>query len=219
MYNPAAFTFDDRQEIVTMLRRAALGHLVSQRDGGEPDDGPTLMSTALPFLIDDGLTTVRAHFARANRHWRSLDGADALLIVPGLDAYVSPRWYPSKAEHGKVVPTWNYELVHLHGTIEIHDDPAWTGAMVADLTDQHEGRVSAADQQQPWQVADAPDDFIGGQLKAIVGMQMTVTMVDAKRKLSQNRAEPDRLGAIDGLGRSSEPVDRQVAELMERHGS
>ncbi|MGH1489497.1 MAG: FMN-binding negative transcriptional regulator [Acidimicrobiales bacterium] len=222
MYNPAAFAFDDRQEIVALLRRAALGHLVTH---GRTDTGDlsstalsstALSSTALPFVIDDDLTHVRAHFARANPQWRSIDGAEALLIVPGLDTYISPRWYPSKAENGKVVPTWNYELVHLHGTVEIHDDPQWVRTMVQDLTNQHEGRLSESDQRPPWQVGDAPDEFIAGQLKAIVGVRLNVTKVDAKRKLSQNRTEGDRLGAIAGLTDSASPSDREIAALMDR---
>ena len=104
---------------------------------------PGLAATALPFLIDDELTLLRAHFARGNPHWRTIDGADGMMIVPSADAYVSPRWYPSKAVDGKVVPTWNYELVHLHGTIEIHDDAAWKRQVVEDLTVHNERRASA----------------------------------------------------------------------------
>ena len=135
------------------------------------------------------------------------------MIVPVADAYVSPRWYPAKAEHGKVVPTWNYELIHLHGTISIHDDPAWKLDLVIALTDQSEQRVG--DPDHDWSVSDAPDDFIDGQLKAIVGVELKVEHLDAKRKLSQNKAEADRLGAMHGLQASSLPSDTAVGDLMQ----
>ena len=123
-------------------------------------------STALPFVVDDELTELRAHLARANRHWEQLDGQVALMIVAGPDAYISPRWYPSKAQHGRVVPTWNYEVIHLHGTVEINDDPSWKRALVTDLTDHNELQVGDRERSETWSVSDAPDDFIDAQLKA-----------------------------------------------------
>ena len=215
MYTPAAFAEDDRGAIVAFLRRVAFGHLVTAPvDKDDSEAAHLLQATALPFVIDDDLTRVRAHFARANGHWRSIDGSNGLLIVPGHDSYISPRWYPSKAEAGRVVPTWNYELVHLHGTIKIHDDAPWTRSVVEDLTDQHEQLLSDSDPEPGWKVADAPDDFIEGQLKAIVGLEVVITNVEAKRKLSQNRAEADRLGAAAGLARSDESSDRAIATAM-----
>ncbi len=219
MYSPAAFVESDRSEIVAFLRRAALGHLVTALPvPGQPVSGQaattSIQASALPFVIDDDLTRVRAHFAKANDQWRTIEGVTALLIVPGHDTYVSPRWYPSKAEHGRVVPTWNYELVHLHGTIELHDDAAWKRTMVEDLTDLHEARLSGVDGQPAWQVGDAPDTFIDGQLKAIVGVELTVTTVEAKRKLSQNRSEADRLGAAAALARSADSADRRMGASM-----
>ncbi len=175
---------------------------------------PGLAATALPFLIDDELTLLRAHFARGNPHWRTIDGADGMMIVPSADAYVSPRWYPSKADDGKVVPTWNYELVHLHGTIEIHDDAAWKRQVVEDLTVHNERRASAAGPGEAWAVDDAPAAFIEQQLKAIVGVELHIARIDAKRKLSQNKSESDRAGAADGLARSASPRDREVASMM-----
>lgn len=206
MYNPASFTVDQPAEILALLRRVGFGHLVTDADG--------LESTALPFVVDDDLTHVRAHFARANPHWKVCDGATALLIVPGADGYVSPQWYPSKAEHGRVVPTWNYELVHVRGTVEIHDDPAWTRRLVTDLTDHREQLTKPADGRQPWHVSDAPDPFVDGQLRAIVGVQLNVTAVEGKRKLSQNKSEGDRRGAADGLAASDDQRSREVATMM-----
>ena len=200
-----------------MLRRIAFGHLVTN----VPGNTSGLSSTPLPFVIDDSLSKVRAHFARANRHWRQIDGRESLLIAAGSDAYVSPRWYPSKAEHGKVVPTWNYEVVHLHGTIEIHDDPSWKHHLVSDLTEHNELRVRDSELRGAWGVSDAPPDFVDQQLKAIVGVQLNITSIEAKRKLSQNRPIGDRVGVMQGLGRSTEPGDIGTALLMqstqERH--
>jgi transcriptional regulator len=219
VYLPRAFANNDRGQILDQLRRVAFGHLVTYgalTNNAEPTDEPALASTALPFVVDDGLTSVRAHLARANRHWQMLDAdpGPALLIVPGLDAYVSPRWYPSKAEHGKVVPTWNYEVIHLHGTIQVHDDPEWTRQMVSDLTDQNERQLSSDDGKPAWEVSDAPADFVDGQLRAIVGIQLTIERVEAKQKLSQNRDAVDRVGAIEGLAASNRDDNRRVAALM-----
>lgn len=211
MYMPAAFTVEDRGLIVEVLRQTAFGHLVTTVPDGTASG---LNATALPFVIDEDLATLRAHFSRANNHWRSIDGQNALFIVPTHDAYVSPRWYQSKAEHGKVVPTWNYELIHLHGTVTIHDDPVWTLDLVSTLTDQNEHEASKTGAGDAWGVADAPEDFIAGQLKAIVGVEFTITEIEAKRKLSQNRAEPDRLGARAGLAASADHGDNDLARLM-----
>lgn len=207
MYVPSHFSLEDQAEIRGFLRSTVFGHLVTTDESG-------LASTALPFIIDDDLTHVRAHFAKANPHWRTIDGVDSLFIVPGVDAYISPRWYPSKGEHGKVVPTWNYELVHLRGTIEIHDDPVWTRGLVEELTDRNERRLSASDGDVPWTVGDAPEDFIDGQLKAIVGVQLNITSIEAKQKLSQNRNDADRLGARQGLATSESTSSRIVADRM-----
>lgn len=208
MFRPLAFDLDSRSEILGALQRTAFGHLVALGNDG-------LDSTALPFVVDEGLSQVRAHFARANPHWRDIDGADALLIVPGTDGYVSPRWYPSKAEHGKVVPTWNYELIHVRGTISIHDDAEWKLRLVSDLTDHNERAVTDPSLTASWAVADAPADFIDKQLSAIVGVQLDITSIEAKRKLSQNKSDADRRGAIDGLARSSNPGDAELSAEMD----
>ena len=210
VYIPPAFDLASRSEILSLLRSTPFGHLVTTTTKGEPQ----IASTPLPFVIDDDLSSVRAHFARANRHWREIDGATALMIIPGVDAYVSPRWYPSKQEKGEVVPTWNYEVVHLHGTITIHDDPAWKLDLVTNLTDHNERQVRDTERADAWEVTDAPTDFIDGQLKAIVGVQLEITKIEAKRKLSQNRRADDRSGAQQGLGRSDRLSDLGTASLM-----
>jgi len=132
---------------------------------------------------------------------------DALVIVRGPDAYVSPSWYASKAEHGRVVPTWNYVTAHVYGQLVIHDDPDWVGVLVRRLTDRHE-----ADSPRPWSVDDAPASFIAGQLRAIVGVELVISRVDAKAKLSQNRPAADIDGVITGLeGRG----DRTTADAVQ----
>ena len=135
------------------------------------------------------------HLARANAHWRRIvDGSPALAIVTGPDAYVSPSWYATKVEHGKVVPTWNYSVVHLRGSVVVHDDAEWVRALVTRLTDRHE-----SPRDVPWAVSDAPDDYIEKNLRPIVGVEVVVSSVEAKAKLSQNRSDSDRAGVASGL--------------------
>ncbi len=203
MFMPRHFVETDPVAAATMARSAGFGHLtVAGADG--------LISTPLPFLIDDGGTLVRAHLARPNPVLAAAP-ADALLVVPVSDTYVSPGWYPSKAEHGKVVPTWNYEVVHLHGRLVTHDR-AWTLQLVRDLTDHHEAEMAT-----PWSVDDAPDAYIDGLLKAIVGISLEVTRVEAKRKLSQNKATRDLDGAIVGLRSGERRGAEAIADAMDRH--
>jgi transcriptional regulator len=210
MYRPAAFDVEDLDEMLAMVDQAALGHLVTTGPDG-------FASTSLPFLVDreagpSGI--LRGHVARANPHWRTIDGADTLVIFSLADGYVSPSWYPSKLEHGKVVPTWNYELVHVHGTVRVHDDPEWVRTLVTDLTDRHESARSGSPER--WQVTDAPASFIDGQLRAIVGIEVEISSIEAKRKLSQNRPEGDRVGVETALTESDRPGDHDVATAMRR---
>lgn len=203
MYVPRHFAENDPLAAVAMARSTGFGHLtVAGADG--------LVSTPVPFLIDDGATLVRAHLARPNPVLATAP-ADALLVVPVSDTYVSPSWYPSKAEHGKVVPTWNYEVVHLHGRLVTHD-PDWTMQLVRDLTDHHEAEMPA-----PWSVDDAPDAYTQGLLRAIVGISLEISRVEAKRKLSQNKPPGDLDGAIAGLRSADRRGAHAVADAMDRH--
>jgi transcriptional regulator len=210
MYRPAAFDVEDLDEMLAMVDQAALGHLVTTGPDG-------FASTSLPFLVDRDAGPrgeLRGHVARANPHSRTIDGAATLVIFPLADGYVSPSWYPSKLEHGKVVPTWNYELVHVHGTVRVHDDAEWVRTLVTDLTDRHE---SARPGGPPaWQVTDAPTAYIDGQLRAIVGIEVEISSIEAKRKLSQNRPEGDRTGVETALAGSDRPGDHDVAAAMRR---
>lgn len=211
MYQPASFVVEDRAVVLDALRHLAFGHLVT----ADAEFG--IQATGVPFLVDDELTTIRAHLARANRQWRSIDGADALLIVPGVDTYVSPRWYPSKADDPRVVPTWNYELIHVRGTVRVVEDGPGKLEIVRDLTDHHEALSLSADagvDGPAWEVGDAPDAFIERQLRAIVGLELTIESIEAKRKLSQNRSEPDRLGVRAALAASPDDRSRVIGQQM-----
>jgi transcriptional regulator len=148
----------------------------------------------LPLLYDRDHSTLLGHFARNNDHWKRADGQQGLVIVRGPDSYISPTWYPSKTEHGRVVPTWNYVTAHVHGPVTIHDDVDWLESLVRRLTDAHEAGGPA-----PWGVDDAPEKFFRGQLRAIVGVEVRIERIDAKFKLSQNRPAADIDGVVAGL--------------------
>ena len=208
MYNPPAFREDRPEVLGEIIRAARLALLVSAAaDGGVPD-ATHLPMTLVPEEGPHG--TLYGHVAKANPHWRGLAAAGAArAIFTGPGAYVSPSLYPSKQEHGRAVPTWNYVAVHAIGPVEIVEDAERLHGIVSRLTDRHE--ASRADR---WAVTDAPDDFVASQLKGIVGVVLRIDTLIGKRKLSQNRAEPDREGVIAGLSASAEPADRAVAEVM-----
>ncbi len=186
MYVPG-FAAVDEDRARDMVADIGSGWLVTGTTDGPP------AATLMPVLWrGDRLV---AHMARANPHWRAIvDGMPGLVIVAGPEAYISPSWYAAKAEHGRVVPTWNYLAVHLTGAVHTHDDPTWLRRAVTDLTNRHEH-----DRPEPWHVTDAPDDFITAQLRAIVGIEMHVEHAAGKAKLSQNRSAADQLGVIAGL--------------------
>ena len=209
MYNPAAFR-EDRPEILHgLIREARLALLVSNGAEGVPD------VTHLPLTLSADGGELIGHLARANPHWQALRTAGrAIAIFRGAEAYVSPNWYPSKAEHHRVVPTWNYEAVHAEGPVEIIDDAARLHGIVSRLTDEKE-----AVQPRPWSVGEAPESFVAGQLKGIVGLVLRIERLTGKRKLSQNRAAPDRDGAAAGLAASDDPRDRDTAAAMRRMAS
>ncbi|MDO9380506.1 MAG: FMN-binding negative transcriptional regulator [Nocardioidaceae bacterium] len=204
MYVPPANRVDDPAAVRAMVEGVGAADLVTVGADGVP------VSTLLPVLWSDDGATVVAHMARGNDHWRSIaDDAPALAIVSGAQAYVSPSWYAAKAEHGRVVPTWNYSAVHLTGTVRVHDDPDWVREAVTRLTVAHEST-----RPTPWAVEDAPDAFVAGQLRAIVGIELTVTRVEAKAKLSQNRSEADRAGVVTGLRAQDDPRSAMMADQV-----
>jgi transcriptional regulator len=207
VYVPRHFAVDDLTEVRAMVRAVHVGQLVTVGPDGTPD------ASLLPVLWDGDEVVV--HLARANEHWRRITShSPGLVVVTGPDAYITPRWYASKREHGRVVPTWNYSAVHLRGPVTVHDDPEWLRPAVTRLTDHHEARTADGD---GWRVDDAPARFVDGQLKAIVGVSMVVTDVDAKAKLSQNRSDADQAGVVDGLAQSADLGAAAVRAAMLGH--
>lgn len=205
MYIPPAFRLDDLPGLHGTIRAAGLANLVTATAEG-------LVASPLPLFLDpeDGpFGTLHGHLARANPQWRTPAIGQAMAVFMGPDAYVSPSWYPSKQEHHRVVPTWNYVTVHAYGTAEFYEDPDRLLALVTKLTEHHESPRPA-----PWAVSDAPSDFIRGQLKGIVGLRLPIARLEGKRKLSQNRSAEDRAGVRTALSASDRPADRAVAAAM-----
>jgi transcriptional regulator len=208
MYIPAHFA-PDPALVDELLRNHGAADLVTVTEQG-------LVATMLPFIYvpPGGANTVgphgalHGHLARNNDQWKRQAAGESLAIVRGPNAYISPGWYASKVEHGRVVPTWNYVTAHVYGRLVVHDDPAWTETLVRQLTTKHE-----AHRGQPWSVDDAPRAFIEGQLRAIVGIELEITRIEAKAKLSQNRPAADIDGVIEGL---RERGDDESADAVER---
>lgn len=199
MYVPTHFK-PDGAAVLDLLANTGAADLITSTSRG-------LLATLLPFVHDGpgsradvgAWGALLGHVARANEHWREPALGEALVIVRGPDAYISPAWYVTKREHGRVVPTWNYITAHVYGRLVIHDDPDWVEALVRRLTDHHETR-----RPEPWSVDDAPRAYIEGQLRAIVGVEVLIDRVEGKFKLSQNRSEADLEGAIAGLEASGQ---------------
>ena len=190
MYLPKHFEQNDLQALQALMREHPLATLVSRGDEG-------LTADHVPLEYDVASNTLRGHVARANPVWRHAEGQPVLAVFCGPQAYISPSLYPSKAEHHKVVPTWNYAVVHAHGALQPVEQAPWLHALVSRLTGHHE-----APRAQPWAVSDAPDDYVQQMLRAIVGIEIPVSRLVGKWKVSQNRAEPDRLGVAEGLADS-----------------
>ena len=205
MYVPPAFREDDLAALHAIMREARLANLVTASDEG-------LVATPLPLFLapEEGpCGTLYGHLARANPHWKLQPTGDAMALFQGPDAYITPSWYSSKLEHGKVVPTWNYVAVHAYGPVEFFEDADRILGVVTRLTNLHE-RARA----EPWAVTDAPEAFVRTQLRAIVGLRMPITRIEGKRKMSQNRSVADRAGVAAGLAASERASDRAVAALI-----
>lgn len=205
MYIPPAFREDDPVTLHTIMQDARLANLVTATADG-------LMATPLPlFLVssEGEHGTLYGHLARANPQWMLPPTGNAMAIFMGRDAYVTPSWYATKREHGKVVPTWNYVTVHAYGPVEFFDDPDRLLDVVTRLTNLHERRRT-----EPWAVTDAPESFIHAQLKGIVGLRLPIMRLEGKRKMSQNRSDADRRGVAAGLAESELPSERDTAMLI-----
>jgi transcriptional regulator len=203
MYTPAHFAASP-DAINDLLTKPAAVQLVTATAQG-------ILATMLPLVYEPSIGehgALHGHLARNNPQWSTPALGESLVILQGADAYVSPSWYASKAEHGRVVPTWNYSTAHVYGRLLIHEDAAWLGNHVRRLTDVHE-----AGSDRPWSVDDAPEPFISGQLRAIVGVELIISRIEGKTKLSQNRTDADISGVIAGLQSVGQPV---IAGEVER---
>jgi transcriptional regulator len=209
MYIPSHFAVDDEAVAGLLVNHGAADLVTITEDG--------LLATMLPFAYVPSAGphgALYGHVARNNDQWRKAASGESLAIVRGPDAYVSPSWYESKREHGRVVPTWNYVTAHVYGRLVVHDDPAWVEDVVRRLTAKHEtAKHEAVNGERVWSVDDAPRPFIEGQLRAIVGLELRITRIEAKAKLSQNRPAADVEGVIAGLAARGD--DRSSAAVKE----
>ncbi|WP_186417389.1 FMN-binding negative transcriptional regulator [Bosea sp. CS1GBMeth4] len=209
MYTPPAFRIDDRAEIHAMMRACRLATLVTATADG-------LLATPLPLILaaEEGECGVLyGHLARANPQWQREAIGEAMVLFNGPDAYVTPSWYETKRETGKVVPTWNYQAVHAYGPAEFFEDPERLLDAVTRLTDLHEGARA-----EPWAVGDAPPAFVQAQLRGIIGLRIPISRFEGKRKMSQNRPLADRIGVAGGLAASERLSDRIVAAMVPTEG-
>ncbi|MBZ5580493.1 MAG: FMN-binding negative transcriptional regulator [Acidobacteriia bacterium] len=206
MYCPVQFKEERLPVLHELMARHPLATLVTLTPQG-------LEATHLPLLHDAGagpFGTLRGHMARANPQWRQMsEGVRALAIFHGPQHYISPSWYPSRLEHGRVVPTWNYVVVHAQGPVRVIPDKDWLRRNVTELTAAQEAGFA-----NPWRVEDAPEAFIDGQANAIVGIEMTIETLEGKWKASQNRPEADRVGVIAGLRALGTPESERMAEVV-----
>jgi len=197
-----------------LIRAHPLGLLISADEEG-------ILANPLPFLLDEAYRPygrLRVHLSRANLQWRRIaehPEEPVLVVFQGVDAYITPSWYATKRETGKVVPTWNYVIVQARGKARVIQDRDWLAAQINELTQTHEvGR------QQPWQVSDAPEAFIEAQIKGIVGIEIDIATIEGKWKVSQNRPEADRAGVVEGLAATPEkPGASEMADLVRRYGT
>ncbi|SEG37376.1 negative transcriptional regulator, PaiB family [Bryocella elongata] len=208
MYIPKFNAEHNIPEMHALLRAHPLATLVTMHPSG-------LFASHIPMVIhseesENGV--LRGHLARANAQWEDFDASvEALAIFTGHDHYISPSWYPSKAENHRSVPTWNYSVVHAYGTLRVIEDASWLRAHLAALTHQHEQQFAA-----PWTLEDAAPDYIDALIRGIVGLEITITRLEGKRKLSQNRDERDRNGVIAGLDAMATPESHAISEEMRK---
>lgn len=209
MYQPPLFRETRPDVLHALIRAHPLGLLISSGQ-----DGP--IANPLPFVLDSAVGShgrLRVHLAKANPQWRVLaddPGATVLVVFQGADTYITPSWYETKRETGKVVPTWNYAMVQVRGTARVIEDAAWLAQQISDLTVLHESK-----RQEPWAVSDAPDAYIQSQIKGIVGIEIDIFEISGKWKVSQNRPVADREGVAEGLDTEAETADaREMAGLV-----
>jgi transcriptional regulator len=207
MYQPSHFRVDDLSQMQALMRARPFTALVSVGASG-------LYASHLPTVLKDegpfGL--VECHLARANPHCGELgEAGEALMIFQGPDSYITPNWYPSKIQNGKVVPTWNYAVVHAYGRPEVMKEPEWLRRHVSELTAQQE-----KSEPRPWALSDAPNNYIDAMLRGIVGFRFAITRLEGKWKMSQNREPQDREGVVTGLSLRGGSDDLEIADLIVR---
>jgi len=205
---PSHFRMPD-DEVRSFLRAPGAGDLVTW----SAEHG--LEATFLPWVhvgVGDGWGSLHGHLARANPHWRHAPDGQALVVLHGPHGYVSPSWYASKAEHGRVVPTWDHVTLHVHGELVVHEEPADLRRLVESLTDLHE-----AGRPDPWAVDDAPDGYVDKTLRAIVGVEVRISRIEASAKLSQNRSADDVRGVVSGLRAAGEDVLADAVDAADPH--
>ena len=211
MYQPSHFKEERPEVLRELIAGHPLGALVTLGAAG-------IEANHVPFLFDPEPTpfgTLRAHVARNNPVWREFrQDVEALVIFQGPQLYVTPSWYPRKQQTGKVVPTWNYAIVQAYGHMRVMDDSQWLLQQVAAMTSAQE-----AVRQEPWSVSDAPADFLAAQLKGIVGVEIEITRIEGKWKVSQNKPETDRRGVAQGLRSSGGEASLRMADLVDNRGA
>jgi transcriptional regulator len=209
MYEPPLHRNESLADLHALIRERVFGLLISNGAEG-------LVANSVPFVLDPGaskLGTLKVHIARANNQWRDLQASpDALIVFQGRDHYITPSWYETKRETGKVVPTWNYTMVQAKGRAQVMDD-AWLARQIEQLTQALESRRA-----QPWAVGDAPADFIAMQRRAIVGIEIEILDIRGKWKTSQNRSSADRAGVAAGLNALGDEDSRAMAEIVRETG-
>lgn len=206
MHIPAPFLESRTETLHELMQAHPLGLLVTNCRSG-------LQASPLPFLLysDEGeFGVLRAHMAKANAHWQALIGlAECLVVFQGPEGYVTPSWYPGKAETHRAVPTWNYATAHAWGRPVVTEDANWLFRLLNDLTSQHEKQ-----RLQPWSVRDIPDDYLASQLKAIIGIEIPIQRIEGKFKMSQNRNDGDRAGVVRGLRDEHDPHRNETMACM-----
>jgi len=207
MYQPDHFRVEDVPQMHTLMRARPFAVLVSGGSTG-------LYASHLPTVLkDDGpFGVIECHLARPNAHWREVaEAKEALMIFQGPQSYITPNWYPSKALHGKVVPTWNFAVVHAYGRPEMMKEADWLLRHVSELTAQHE-----SNEAKPWSLSDAPDTYTQVMLRGIVGFRFAVTRLEGKWKMSQNRDIQDQVGVVKGLRNRGDGDDLEIAKIISR---
>ena len=210
MYAPSHFNESRPEVLHEFIAQHPLALMVAASASG-------LQSNHVPLILEPGTGgsgTLKGHIARANSMWKDVpSGSEVLAVFQGPSQYISPNWYPSKREHGRVVPTWNYAVVHAHGSITWNQDKAWLRMLVETLTERHE-----SGQAVPWRVSDAPEEYIQQMLAAIVGFEIAITRMTGKWKLSQNRTPAERAGVVAALSARPDAASQEMALLVEQAG-